>query len=151
MRQNLLSQRCMMIWRLRATSLLILYAFLDGGLFVFFPGWAVTLGLAGGIAYVVGILVYLPMLYRHCGYFYENGILSIESGVLIHHRTKIPVSRIQYCVISQGPVQRIFGLCSVRLLLAGSFESVNQITLINGYRLKNGIEASEEHHGKEKI
>lgn len=150
-KNNLLSEKCIMLWRIRATAMLILYAFLDGGMFVFFPDFAILFGILGIGAYLSMILLYFPMLYKHCGYLFENGIISINSGVFIYHRTKIPVSKIQYCVISQGPLQRIFGLCSVRLLMAGSFESVSQITLINAYRLKNYIENTGEYNGQKKI
>lgn len=151
MRKNLLSEKCVYLWRLRATVLLIFLAFLDGSLFVFFPKWAVFFAIIEIILYILMILLYFPTLYKHCGYFFEDDIISISSGVFIYHQTKIPVSQIQYCVISQGVLQKIYGLCSVRLMMAGSFESVSQITLINAYRLKNQIEHSGERHGKKKI
>lgn len=154
-KNNLLSDKCIMLWRIRATIILIIYSFLDGGMLVFFPFWAIIFGILGIISYIILIVFYLPLLYHHCGYFFEHNILSINSGVIIYHRTKIPVSKIQYCVISQGPIQRIFGLCSLRVLMAGSFESVSQITLINAYRLKNDIEnpavKQGDSHGKKKV
>lgn len=151
MQNNLLSEKCINLWRIRATVILIIFSFIDGGMFVFFPKWSVFSGITGIAAYFLMITFYFPMLYRRCGYFFENNIISISSGVFIYHETKIPVSQIQYCIISQGVLQRIYGLCSVRLMMAGSFESVSQITLINAYRLKNQIEHSGEHNGKKKI
>ena len=151
MQNNLLSEKCINLWRMRATVILILLSFIDGGLFVFFPDWSIFLGIIAVIAYFLMIIFYFPTLYKKCGYFFEKDIISISSGVFVYHQTKIPVSQIQYCVISQGYLQKIYGLCSVRLMLAGSFESVSQITLINAYRLKNRIEHSGEQNGKKKI
>ena len=151
MKNNLLSEKCVYLWRIRATVILILFSFVDGGLFVFFPQWAIFLAIIVIAVYIFMIVLYFPMLYKHCGYFFEDNVISISSGVFIYHETKIPVSQVQYCVISQGTLQKIYGLCSVRLMMAGSFESVSQITLINAYRLKNLIEHSGEHHGKKKI
>ena len=151
MSNNLLSEKCVYLWRIRATVILIIFSFLDGSLFVFFSEWAVMAAVIGLAVYILMIVFYFPMLYKRCGYFFEDNIISISSGVFIYHETKIPVSQIQYCVISQGALQKIYGLCSVRLLMAGSFESVSQITLINAYRLKNQIEHSGERHGKKKV
>ena len=151
MQNNLLSEKCIHLWRIRATVILILFSFLDGGMFVFFPNWSVFLGIAAIITYFLMIIFYFPTLYKKCGYFFEKDIISISSGVFEKKKKKIPVSQIQYCVISQGYLQKIYGLCSVRLMMAGSFESVSQITLINAYRLKNRIEHSGERHGKKKI
>ena len=151
MQNNLLSEKCIHLWRVRATALLIIFSFFDGGMFVFFPKWSIFFAILGITAYLLMITFYFPMLYKRCGYFFENDIISISSGVFIYHETKIPVSQIQYCVISQGVLQRFYGLCSVRLMMAGSFESVSQITLINAYRLKNLIEHSGERNGNKKI
>ncbi len=152
-KNNLLSEKSIMLWRIRATIILISYSFIDGGLFVFFPFWSVVFGIFGLSAYIIAIKLYFPLLYKHCGYFFENDIVSINSGVFIYHESKIQISKIQYCIISQGPVQRIFGLCSLRLLMAGSSESVSQITLINAYRLKNYIENRKqgEPNGEKKV
>ena len=152
-KNNLLSEKSIMLWRIRSTVILILFSFIDGGLFVFFPFWAVVFGILGLSAYIIAIKLYFPLLYKHCGYFFENDIVSINSGVFIYHESKIQISKIQYCIISQGPIQRIFGLCSLRLLMAGSFESISQITLINAYRLKNYIENGKqgEMNGEKKV
>ena len=152
-KNNLLSEKSIMLWRIRATAVLILYSFIDGGLFVFFPFFSTALGILGLSAYIFAIRFYFPLLYKHSGYFFENDIVSVNTGVFIYHESKIQVSKIQYCIILQGPIQRIFGLCSLRLLMAGSFESVSQITLINAYRLKNYIENRKqgEPNGEKKV
>lgn len=138
--KNLLSKKCVTLWKVQATMALIIFAFVDGGLFVFFPKWALILGIVGIVVYVLVISLYLPLLYRYCGYFLEKNVISLNSGVLVHRQTKISVSKVQYCVISQNPLQRVFRLCSVRLLMSGSFENIRQISVPNAYKLKNCIE-----------
>ena len=72
MQNNLLSEKCINLWRMRATVILILLSFIDGGLFVFFPDWSIFLGIIAVIAYFLMIIFYFPTLYKKCG-FIESG------------------------------------------------------------------------------
>ena len=64
-KNNLLSEKSIMLWRIRATAILILYSFIDGGLFVFFPFFAVAFGIFGLSAYIFAIKFYFPLLMEY--------------------------------------------------------------------------------------
>jgi uncharacterized membrane protein YdbT with pleckstrin-like domain len=54
----------------------------------------------------------------------HDGVLVARCGVLIEHLRAVPVDRIQSVTISQSPWQRSAGVCTARLLLAGTTDSV---------------------------
>lgn len=110
---------------------------------------AVLLLLAGGIAEAVlrdrfGIsrgtvtlplllpVVYLTLLapgrrFRAWGYAIDADELQVRHGVWTEVHTIVPLDRIQHLDLSQGPVERAFGVCRLILHTAGTLHS--QITV----------------------
>ena len=62
--------------------------------------------------------------YYRLGHAVHDGVLVARCGVLIEHLRAVPVDRIQSVTISQSPWQRRAGVCTARLLLAGTTDSV---------------------------
>ena len=62
--------------------------------------------------------------YDRLGHAVHDGVLVARCGVLIEHLHAVPVKRIQSVTISQSPWQRRAGVCTARLLLAGTTDSV---------------------------
>lgn len=135
--KNLLSKTALNIWRVRASAALALLFFFVGVMFFFFPIAAVILAVILVFSYVFAFFVYLPMLYKNCSYTVKNKTVYIQKGVLSRKTTGIELSKVQYCKITEGPLQRLSGVCSLRLLTAGSFETLNDISLLNARRIKN--------------
>lgn len=137
---NLLSENAVKIWRIRATLLLIAASFFDGAVAVFWSLGAIIFGTAVIILYLLVFFVYCPMLYSVSSYSVEQKIITVDKGFFIHKHIKMNFSKIQYCVISQGPVQKIYGLCSIMLLTAGSAETIYDISVINAQKIKISVE-----------
>jgi putative membrane protein len=62
--------------------------------------------------------------YRRLGHAVHDGVLVACCGVLTEHLRAVPVDRIQSITIRQSPWQRRAGVCTARLLLAGTTDSV---------------------------
>lgn len=137
---NLLSEKAVTIWRIRATGLLVVFSFLIGAVFVFWNILAIILGVLGLTVYFLTIFAYCPLLYKVCGYSVNNNIVTINKGYFIHRHTKISFSKIQYCVISQGPLQKLYGVCSVIFLTAGSSEIISDISITDAQKIKISVE-----------
>lgn len=58
--------------------------------------------------------------FRHLRYRVDDVGLEIESGILWRKRTSLPRVRIQHTDISQGPIERRYGVATLRLYTAGS-------------------------------
>jgi membrane protein YdbS with pleckstrin-like domain len=77
------------------------------------PGTALALGL--------GATLILPRRrYRRWGYREGADELEIRRGTLIRVRTIVPFPRVQHIDVTQGPIQRLFGLATLILHTAGT-------------------------------
>jgi membrane protein YdbS with pleckstrin-like domain len=83
--------------------------------------WTVAGGL-GAASFVLLILaISWPKLeYRYTRWTWDADGLEIHRGVFWQHRITVPISRIQHVDVSQGPVQRQFGLGKVTVHTAGT-------------------------------
>lgn len=75
-------------------------------------------------AVVIGALVlgwtWPALQYRHLRYAVDESGIAIESGVLWRSRVSLPRVRIQHTDVSQGPLQRHYGVGTLKLYTAGS-------------------------------
>ncbi len=86
-----------------------------------FPfGWGVGLGLIG---YVFAVLGLPGRRYRRWGYRTEARAIRIASGLLIRRETVVPYVRVQHIDVSRGPIERAFGVATLTLHTAGSYNS----------------------------
>ena len=99
---------------------------------IFTIGWA--LGGMPGKVYVVLLSILLALFsgllllivkypaarHRHLRYLVHEGGLRIRKGVLWRKVIWIPISRVQHTDVSQGPVQRKYGLATLTVHTAGT-------------------------------
>jgi putative membrane protein len=74
----------------------------------------------GSIGVVVLIFVYGVLAWYRFTYRIEQGELRIEYGLIIRKKRYIPFDRIQSLDLSEGILQRLFGLVKVKVETAGS-------------------------------
>lgn len=138
-----LPQRAVILWRVRVTLLLIAAAFLCGVFFVFSNIIALIFGIGTVAIYLVLMFLYFPYLYKSYVYGFSFQEIFIQKGVLFHKNIHIRMDRIQYCVLVQGPLQRLFGLASVLILTAGSQEYIRDIHVKNAEKLRKVLVQNE--------
>jgi uncharacterized protein len=61
-----------------------------------------------------------PAQYRHLRYSVDPTGIGIERGVFWQSYAALPRSRIQHSDVSQGPLQRRYGVATLKLYTAGS-------------------------------
>ena len=76
--------------------------------------------LFGSIGVVVLVLVYGILAWYRFTYRIEQGELRIEYGLIVRKKRYIPFDRIQSLDLSEGILQRLFGLVKVKVETAGS-------------------------------
>ncbi|MGV2942280.1 PH domain-containing protein [Mesobacillus sp. LC4] len=74
----------------------------------------------GSIGVVVLVLVYGVLSWYRFTYRIEQGELRIEYGLIVRKKRYIPFDRIQSLDLSEGILQRLFGLVKVKVETAGS-------------------------------
>jgi membrane protein YdbS with pleckstrin-like domain len=74
------------------------------------------------------ILVYLalwapPRRYRAWGYRMDGEELQVRRGIWTRVHTLVPLDHVQHIDVSQGPLERSLGICSLVLHTAGTLHS----------------------------
>lgn len=128
MEKKTLSDHAVLIWRIHITALMVCAAFLCGAVFVFSTVLAICAGIVFFLIYLFFMLFYAPMLYRKCFFILQKDALTIEKGVFLHKRMKLPVNKIQYTEFVQTPVQRVLKTYSAVFHTAGSMVVLNQLS-----------------------
>jgi membrane protein YdbS with pleckstrin-like domain len=72
------------------------------------------------LALAAAAILLAPRRYRAWGYAESADELHIRSGLWIRRRTVVPMARVQHIDISQGPLERRFGLATLTLHTAGT-------------------------------
>ena len=105
------------------------------------PVWALVFGLAvwngeAGLRWlqsalaIAGLLLaplliwlatsWPPLSYRHWSYRLDEAGIDIRSGVWFRHDIAVPRSRVQHTEVSQGPIERRYGLGTLVIYTAGT-------------------------------
>ena len=86
--------------------------------------WAGALLLLGWVLLTVGIgwlsYAWPPIHYRHTSYRLDEEGIEIRSGVWWREIVSVPRSRVQHIDVSQGPMERSYGLGRLVLYTAGT-------------------------------
>lgn len=95
-----------------------------GLLFGWFTGWwrwGVGGAGAGLILWLLWLTIWYPTLwYRNLRYRITGGGVEIRRGVWWRHIANVPHSRVQHTDVTQGPIDRYFGLGTLLIHTAGT-------------------------------
>jgi len=86
--------------------------------------WAVSMIVASVFGFLIFLTWWLvawpPVSYRYVSYRVDADGLEIRSGVYFRSVTTVPKSRVQHTDVSQGPLQRRYGLATLTVHTAGT-------------------------------
>jgi membrane protein YdbS with pleckstrin-like domain len=107
--------------------------------------------LPWGIAIAPALLIFAylalwspPRRYRAWGYRMDGEELRVRRGVWTRINTLVPLDRVQHIDVSQGPLERGLGICSLVLHTAGTLHSqivVPGLTRDTAERMRDDIRA----------
>ncbi|MDU7361894.1 MAG: PH domain-containing protein [Propionibacteriaceae bacterium] len=111
----------------------IAWTILGGGLLVgaFFAAdavemmWIFWVSLAVVLALVIWSFARAPRVWKRWGYAERDEDVYITSGLMFRKLTCVPYGRMQLVEVTAGPIERMFGLASVRMVTASSSGSIN--------------------------
>lgn len=83
-----------------------------------------VLWLPATIALALIAYFWPPAEYRHTRYRIDDQVVEIERGVLWRSSVTVPRPRVQHLDVSQGPVQRHYGLGVLSIYTAGTEHSL---------------------------
>jgi uncharacterized protein len=82
------------------------------------PAWLLLTGLLAWSAYA-----WPPLQYRYTAYMLDERGIEIRAGVVWRAIMNVPRSRVQHIDVSQGPLERAFGLGRLVIYTAGTEHS----------------------------
>lgn len=144
MKKQSISEKSVIVWRIRATLILFGTAFFLGALFAFFPILSSIIGTLCILAYVFVIIIYYPLLYKNTSFSVAEDEITIEHGFFVKRKCTLHSNRVQYIITIDGPIQRIFGLCSLSFMTAGSTEVLQNISPEDAEKIKRALSKSEK-------
>lgn len=133
--KNLISPKAISVWRIRAAAVFLLSAAAAGGCFLFSATAAVILWILGAVLFFLTVTFFIPKEYTLCRCFASAEGISTEKGLFIRRKSTLSFDRIQYCLILRTPCERHYGLCTLVLLCAGSFETIRGLSLTDAARI----------------
>ena len=81
--------------------------------------WFLAAG-AWGLVFLYVYLFYLPARWRELSFSVDNLTVRCKNGVYFRKTETLPLSAVRFTSIMQGPILRIFGLCTLRIAAAGT-------------------------------
>ena len=108
-------------------------------------------GTQGALAGLVGALVVVALgsglawfALRRCRawrYRERNEDLIVARGVMVQRLSVVPYGRMQFVEVTAGPVERVFGLCTVKLhtAAAASDARIPGLSQAEGARLRDRL------------
>lgn len=108
-----------------------------------------------GLVSLAVVLVYLALValfpgrrYRRWGYRMGSDAIRIVSGWVFRKDTVVPFARVQHIDVSRGPIERAFGVSTLILHTAGSYNStvaLPGLALADANRMREEIRAHIRH------
>jgi membrane protein YdbS with pleckstrin-like domain len=108
------------VWRCQAAIATLIVAV---PAFALSPSIPLLWPLAPALVIIGGIVLtwWWPTLaYRHLRFGVDDTGIAIESGVIWRSRIALPRVRIQHTDVSQGPLERRYGIGTLKMYTAGS-------------------------------
>ncbi len=112
-----------------------------------FPPLAIAWGLpAFYLTLSIWRVILLPRQVRAIGYAERHEDLLIRQGVFFQRTMVVPYGRMQYVDIAVGPIERAFGLCTLKLHTAspGTNALIPGLPTAEGARLREQLSARGE-------
>jgi uncharacterized protein len=106
-----------------------------------FPAWLAWLLSVGTLVVCVWSGLLIPRQVRAIGYAERDEDLLIRRGLFFQRVMVVPYGRMQYVDVGVGPLQRAFGLCSVKLHTASpqTNASIPGVPAAEGARLREQL------------
>ena len=108
------------IWRWHAAIATVFVTVASAAFSLPIPGLWPFAPLLVAVGGAVLMWCWPPLSYRHLRFGIDETGIAIESGVIWRSRIALPRVRIQHTDVSQGPLERRYGIGTLKLYTAGS-------------------------------
>ncbi len=131
--------------RLILGAILLLVAVIQGVLAWLvpdYPAWLLPVILTLLVVVFLAGIAYTGAAHRRYGFMLDDLALRIRKGVFWHAETAVPLNRVQHTDITQGPLQRRYGLARLVIHTAGTrhaLVNLDGITKNQAHQLRQAL------------
>ncbi len=98
----------------------------EGSEAIIIAGWIIAALIM--LFQLLQIIIYPPIEYIQWAYMIAPDRIEIKKGIFYRTHTVIPISRIQHVAVTQGVLQRPFGLSTVQIHTAGDVMEIQELS-----------------------
>lgn len=98
----------------------------EGSEAIIIAGWIIAALIM--LFQLLQIIIYPPIEYIQWAYMIAPDRIEIKKGIFFRTHTVIPISRIQHVAVTQGVLQRPFGLSTVQIHTAGDVMEIQELS-----------------------
>ncbi|MFS0722316.1 PH domain-containing protein [Paenibacillus sp. 1P07SE] len=104
------------------------------------PVWiAITVTLLALVQSTLEIFIWPKLKYRQWRYEILEEEIQLQYGIIIRHRTLIPMIRVQHVDTNQGPILRKYGLATVTFSTAAGSHEIPALSEASAERVRRQI------------
>lgn len=123
------------IWRLSLAIITLVPAFLTSVVLrVYSTSWLVATA-AWLLAFLLLYLVFFPLLYKSLSYTLFDDKLVLNTGAINRRVIAVPLAAIQFVSVFRSPLDRMFGLSSLTVVMAGGHVTLIGLTVLDAQSL----------------
>jgi hypothetical protein len=97
---------------------------------------------------MLSVVLYLPAFFRSLEYSIDPDAVRLRKGVFWKRRTTVPYTKITNIDITQGPVERYYGLSKLHIQTAGASAANNPTAELMMYGIKEPEALKDEIMGR---
>ncbi|GMQ59498.1 hypothetical protein AN1V17_38950 [Vallitalea sediminicola] len=149
-----INKKAVKAWIISRTIFLVIFAVIY---FVGIYGFLMPIIDNAMVRYIIHILTILingflllyaflfPLIeYKEWKYSISNDKIEIINGIFVRKKIIIPISRLQFLDVNQGPIHRRYGLSTIRLNTAGGLHEIPALTNEEAEEISKNLASSVE-------
>ena len=141
---NIVASKGIKVWQMRTMLLFMFLMLMTGTLLVPMPLFSLVLGFSSLILLMILNLFFLPRLYNRLSVICQNNCITVFKGYYNQRKMRIRFSSIEYLILSEGVIEKFYGVCTVYVLMAGHTAALWEISVENALELERMVRYYQE-------
>ncbi|MCY3540913.1 MAG: PH domain-containing protein [Gammaproteobacteria bacterium] len=98
-----------------------------------------VVGLCIGCGFIILLISWPRLEFPHRGYALREMDIAQKHGLVTRYLATAPFSRVQHVAVSQGVLDRMFGLATLQIYTAGGVSSIKGFHVDNAHSIREHI------------
>jgi len=135
-----IDKKAILLWRINGLILTLILGIISLLIYKIFSVFWGNIGFGVvGITGILCVIIHPFFEYKQWKYGIFEDKIEILHGIYFNKHIIVPISKIQYLNISQGPIQKKLNLSSVQIFTAGNEVEIEAISYVESKKIVNLI------------